>query len=60
MPDARNPIEAIRRAAQHFADAAGHSKWNASVKPRDDCDDPCVLDYSTLQVLAENVDDVIQ
>lgn len=60
MPDGSNPLEAIRRAAQHFADDAGLSKWDASVKLRDDHGDPCVIDYPALHVLAENVDDVLR
>ena len=60
MPDASNPVEAIRRAAQRFADEAGVSKWDASVKLRDDHGDACAINYSVLHMLAENVDDVLR
>ena len=43
------------RAAQQFADDTGLSKWDASVKLRDDHGDPYVIGYSALHVLAENV-----
>ena len=53
MPDARNTVEAIRRAAQQFADDAGLSRWDASVKLRDDLGDACGIDYWALHVLAD-------
>lgn len=60
MPDVRNPVEAIRRSAQHLADTVGVSKWNTTVEVRDDQGDPYAIDYETLHVLAAHVDDLLR